>query len=209
MSDVMLFGVLRMPYEMAMSTELSRRQFYARAQEAADRLEALSTHTAQAAEAPDAWRQAVDRELTAIGQTVDSYATPLAAVRALIDWHCAVQIDPAVSSAAAELVERGRREAAQAVRQEPVDRVRIDSVKVHIVPLVRDVQGSPPKDGQTLYFRQPPQPVALTDEQFAASLPDEVARSYTPEQLDVLEQGFRHAERAHGITPTEQQEQPR
>ncbi len=33
MSDVMLFGVLRMPYEMAMSSELSRRQFYVRAQE--------------------------------------------------------------------------------------------------------------------------------------------------------------------------------
>ena len=41
MSDVMLFGVLRMPYEMAMSSELSRRQFYERAQEAANRLEGL------------------------------------------------------------------------------------------------------------------------------------------------------------------------
>lgn len=38
----MLFGVLRMPYEMAMDSELSRFQFYQRAQEAADRLEALS-----------------------------------------------------------------------------------------------------------------------------------------------------------------------
>lgn len=41
MSDVMLYGVLRMPYEMAMSSELSRYQFYQRAQEAADRLEAV------------------------------------------------------------------------------------------------------------------------------------------------------------------------
>jgi len=40
MSDVMLYGVLRMPYEMAMSEEYSRRQFYDRAQEALDRLEA-------------------------------------------------------------------------------------------------------------------------------------------------------------------------
>ena len=40
MSDVMLFGVLRMPYEHAMSDERSRRQFYQRAQEAADRLAA-------------------------------------------------------------------------------------------------------------------------------------------------------------------------
>lgn len=33
MSDVMLFGVLKMPYEMAMADELSRRQFYDRVQE--------------------------------------------------------------------------------------------------------------------------------------------------------------------------------
>ena len=38
MSDTMLLGVLRMPYELAMSTELSRRQFYERALEAADRI---------------------------------------------------------------------------------------------------------------------------------------------------------------------------
>lgn len=39
MSDIMLYGVLRMPYELAMSDEISRLQFYQRAQEAADRLE--------------------------------------------------------------------------------------------------------------------------------------------------------------------------
>ena len=39
MSDVMLFGVLRMPYELAMSTEFSRRQFYERTQEAANEIE--------------------------------------------------------------------------------------------------------------------------------------------------------------------------
>lgn len=39
MSDVMLYGVLRMPYEMAMDGEIARRQFYQRAQEAADRVE--------------------------------------------------------------------------------------------------------------------------------------------------------------------------
>ena len=38
MGDVMLFGVLRMPYEMAMVDELSRRQFWGRAQQAADEL---------------------------------------------------------------------------------------------------------------------------------------------------------------------------
>jgi hypothetical protein len=40
MGDVMLFGVLRMPYEMAMRDELSRRQFYDRVQQATDRLAA-------------------------------------------------------------------------------------------------------------------------------------------------------------------------
>lgn len=43
MSDVMLLGVLRMPYELAMHDELSRRQFYERAQEAADRIEAADS----------------------------------------------------------------------------------------------------------------------------------------------------------------------
>ena len=33
MSDTMLFGVLKMPFEMAMSDEISRLQYYARVQE--------------------------------------------------------------------------------------------------------------------------------------------------------------------------------
>ncbi len=51
MSDVMLFGVLRMPYEMAMGNELSRRQFWQRAQEATDRLEAAERTPANPAPA--------------------------------------------------------------------------------------------------------------------------------------------------------------
>lgn len=39
MSDLMFYGVLRMPYEMAMGNEISRYQFYQTAQAAADRLE--------------------------------------------------------------------------------------------------------------------------------------------------------------------------
>ncbi len=39
MSDTMLFGVLRMPYELAMSAELSRRQYWERGQQAATLLE--------------------------------------------------------------------------------------------------------------------------------------------------------------------------
>jgi hypothetical protein len=40
MSDLMLFGVLRMPFDMAMSGEIAQRQFYDRAQEALDRMTA-------------------------------------------------------------------------------------------------------------------------------------------------------------------------
>jgi hypothetical protein len=40
MSDTMLFGVLKMPYEMAMRDEISRIQFYQRVQQLVDRVEA-------------------------------------------------------------------------------------------------------------------------------------------------------------------------
>lgn len=47
MSDVMLMGVLKMPYELAMSSELSRLQFHGRAQEAAERIESLQAKVAE------------------------------------------------------------------------------------------------------------------------------------------------------------------
>ena len=40
MSDVILFGVLKMPYEMAMANDLSRLQFYQRVQQLVARFEA-------------------------------------------------------------------------------------------------------------------------------------------------------------------------
>ena len=48
MSDIMLFGVLRMPYNMVMGDEMSRIQFYSRAQQAADRLEKLDFYKIKA-----------------------------------------------------------------------------------------------------------------------------------------------------------------
>jgi hypothetical protein len=39
MSEVMLEGVLKMPYEMAMANDLSRQQYYSRAQEALRKIE--------------------------------------------------------------------------------------------------------------------------------------------------------------------------
>jgi hypothetical protein len=47
MSDLMFYGVLRMPYELAMSDELSRRQFYSRVQEAASRVEKAEARVAE------------------------------------------------------------------------------------------------------------------------------------------------------------------
>ena len=41
MSDVMLYGILRMPYNMAMHSETSRLQFYSAAQSAAAEIERL------------------------------------------------------------------------------------------------------------------------------------------------------------------------
>jgi hypothetical protein len=63
------------------------------------------------------WRDAVDHELSTLHMVASD--DPRESIRRLIDWHCAVQIDPLVSSAAQELIERGKREALEPV-QEPV-----------------------------------------------------------------------------------------
>ena len=62
------------------------------------------------------WRDAVDHELSTLHMVASD--DPRESIRRLIDWHCAVQIDPLVSSAAQELIERGKREAQ--MEQEPV-----------------------------------------------------------------------------------------
>lgn len=45
MSDVMFYGVLRMPFEMAMGDYMSQWQFYQRVQELATRLETAESQT--------------------------------------------------------------------------------------------------------------------------------------------------------------------
>jgi hypothetical protein len=62
------------------------------------------------------WRDAVDDELVSLHMVASD--DPRESIRRLIDWHCAVQIDPLVSSAAQELIERGRREALEQPEQE-------------------------------------------------------------------------------------------
>ncbi|MFY4709896.1 hypothetical protein [Burkholderia glumae] len=49
------------------------------------------------------WKDAVDAELVTIQSTADIYAGPKEAVKALIDWHVQVALDPAVSAAARSL----------------------------------------------------------------------------------------------------------
>ena len=48
MGDVMLFGVLRMPYDMAMADEFTRYQYHQRGLQAADAIEALRAQLAEA-----------------------------------------------------------------------------------------------------------------------------------------------------------------
>ena len=50
MSDIMLEGVLRMPYEMAMESEIGRYQYWQRAQQALDEIESLRQQLAECRE---------------------------------------------------------------------------------------------------------------------------------------------------------------
>jgi hypothetical protein len=56
-SDVMLFGVLQMPYDMAMADELSRRQYYDRAQQALGMIEAMRAELVAALRESEEWRR--------------------------------------------------------------------------------------------------------------------------------------------------------
>ena len=77
MSDLMLKAVLRMPYEMAMADELSRKQFYYRAQQALDLIES----PAQSLQDPDEEIRASERALW--GAVFDDLAIKYGAIREL------------------------------------------------------------------------------------------------------------------------------
>ena len=58
MSDVMLFGVLNMPFDLAMANELSRYQYHQRGVEAAAEITRLREQLAEARESAEAaWEQ--------------------------------------------------------------------------------------------------------------------------------------------------------
>lgn len=56
------------------------------------------------------WQQAVDDEMVALHLGV-AWGDPKTCLKALLDWHVSVALDPSVSSDAAALVDRGRAEA--------------------------------------------------------------------------------------------------
>jgi len=45
----------------------------------------------------DDWKKAIDEALLGIDSTADSFAIPQEAIRALIDWHVSVALDPTVN----------------------------------------------------------------------------------------------------------------
>ena len=58
---------------------------------------------------PDPWREAIDAELVCLHLgTADSFNDANEALDALINWHIATALDPAVSASAKLLVDRGR-----------------------------------------------------------------------------------------------------
>lgn len=77
MSDEMLFGVLRMPYELAMGSEIARRQYHQRGIEAAEEIEQLQERVKvlELDKARLDWLESDPRlaELTTNGTTVDCY----------------------------------------------------------------------------------------------------------------------------------------
>lgn len=85
---------------------------FADLRDAANRLFALAS---QQERASNPWKQALDDELVSTEATSDDYPSPKAAIKAIIDWHVSVALDPAVSPAAQALVDRGQQEAAHGI----------------------------------------------------------------------------------------------
>ena len=84
MSDIMLNAVIQMPYEMAMKDELSRRQFYERANQALDE---RNTKAAEIERLRQPWISVAER-LPEPGVTVFVYSPPQPD-----DWPDSVRIE--------------------------------------------------------------------------------------------------------------------
>lgn len=110
MSDLMLLGVLRMPIDPN-SGPVALTQFFARAREAADRIEsdAAEIERLRAAlaqpPAPNPWREAIDTALITSGlDCLGPQDQPTEAVQRLIEWEHKLALDPTISAEAAALL---------------------------------------------------------------------------------------------------------
>ena len=173
----------------------------------------------------DPWREAIDAELvcTHLG-TVDSFHSANEALDALINWHIATALDPAVSAAAQALVDRGRAQP----QAEPVAwqfRWTNPGVNPNVSPEElewRAVDQPSPFyslesrladlreyrfDGKPCYevrplYAAPQAAVAepLSDEQIKGIFGDSFAKCADPLKLNILTVDFARAiEAAHGI----------
>lgn len=97
--------------------------------EAGDKV-ALLINPAAPAVPTDHWKAAIDDELVCchIG-TTDSFPDARTALKNLIDWHVSVALDPAVSSDAQALIDKGK-SAAPAV---PADEGRLNAALMHVL----------------------------------------------------------------------------
>lgn len=170
----------------------------------------LAKHAAPVAPAEPAnpWRQAVDEALIAscLDCTSDG-EEPMQALARLIQWERTIALDPAISSAAAVLVQRGRDEAAEPA-SEPVapDDPHAFSRRCAAAEFERGPWGKYARP-QPAPAREPLTPwiqrqVPLTDSQIDAVL--NAAGLHEPTEVLIDREIARAIERAHGITPAKE-----
>lgn len=118
MSDVMLIGVLRMPYEMAMGSTLSQMQYHSRGLEAAERILADEARIAELEADRDKWRneclaaneserklfqRQAELEAEVIEAEQRGYAKAMEAERLLYDYSLNIVWNDAIEAAAKEI----------------------------------------------------------------------------------------------------------
>ena len=91
------------------------------------------------------WRDAVDAELVTMGSTAESFPDARTAVKAAIDWHMAVALDPAVSSDAAKIRDDALEEAARVCQIESVTLATRDMTRgaLYCAERIRALKGQP------------------------------------------------------------------
>ena len=118
MSDAMLFGILRMPFDLAMADEISRHQYWQRGQYAAHEIQRLRAKVEQQAQHIERLQSKIDAERScacsydAPGDVCAAHSPALAEARAQVErLRAAATSAGAALAAAIDLLERGRRAA--------------------------------------------------------------------------------------------------